>query len=264
MPRPRPKTALATLAATAFVVVFASIGGLGTASACAQIPEVPVPTLGPLDPACQRVPDTDKDGVWDYEDNCHRLYNATQLDTDQDSGSKPYEPVPLTYRDPLTGGDACDTDDDGDSVQDIADNCPKLSNKDQLDSDGDGLGNVCDPQTTVANPVAAAAARKAPKLTVGRLARSYRVAELKAGLAVPVRCSAACLLSGELRAGRTLLGRGSAGMDGGGRTFVFVRMTAKQLRRVSKARALRTTLRLVVSDDSGHKATSTRRLTLRR
>ncbi|MEA3463706.1 MAG: thrombospondin type 3 repeat-containing protein [Patescibacteria group bacterium] len=41
-------------------------------------------------------------------------------------------------------GDACDEDDDNDTILDINDNCPLLANKDQLDSDGDGLGNVCD------------------------------------------------------------------------------------------------------------------------
>ena len=35
-------------------------------------------------------------------------------------------------------------DGDGDGVIDIADNCPALSNPDQLDSDADGSGDVCD------------------------------------------------------------------------------------------------------------------------
>lgn len=35
-------------------------------------------------------------------------------------------------------------DGDGDGFEDAADNCPKVSNEDQKDSDGDGVGDVCD------------------------------------------------------------------------------------------------------------------------
>lgn len=36
-------------------------------------------------------------------------------------------------------------DSDGDGVKDVADNCPLPPNADQLDTDGDGQGDVCDP-----------------------------------------------------------------------------------------------------------------------
>jgi gliding motility-associated-like protein len=41
-------------------------------------------------------------------------------------------------------GDICDVDDDNDSVIDTRDNCPLLSNPDQADRDHDGLGDLCD------------------------------------------------------------------------------------------------------------------------
>lgn len=37
-----------------------------------------------------------------------------------------------------------DNDQDNDRVLDGSDNCPSASNTDQADTDGDGIGNVCD------------------------------------------------------------------------------------------------------------------------
>ncbi|MCK6212250.1 VCBS repeat-containing protein [Georgenia sp. EYE_87] len=47
-----------------------------------------------------------------------------------------------TDRDGL--GDVCDPDDDADAVVDTADICPLTTNEDQSDVDGDGRGDVCD------------------------------------------------------------------------------------------------------------------------
>ena len=40
-------------------------------------------------------------------------------------------------------GDVCDTDDDGDGVEDSEDNCPLTSNPDQADWNNNGVGDVC-------------------------------------------------------------------------------------------------------------------------
>ena len=41
-------------------------------------------------------------------------------------------------------GNSCDTDDDNDGILDLDDNCPLTSNADQADFDGDDIGDVCD------------------------------------------------------------------------------------------------------------------------
>jgi len=41
-------------------------------------------------------------------------------------------------------GDVCDPDDDGDTIPDASDNCPLVANSAQTDTDGDGQGDACD------------------------------------------------------------------------------------------------------------------------
>jgi hypothetical protein len=59
-----------------------------------------------------------RDGIHDDKDNCPRVANSDQLDTDNDGK-----------------GDECDTDDDNDSIPDLRDNCPLVYNPGQEDLD---------------------------------------------------------------------------------------------------------------------------------
>ncbi len=61
------------------------------------------------------IPDSDGDGVFDYEDNCDYVPNANQIDSD------------------------------GDGIGDACDNCPAVANADQADRDFNGEGNACEP-----------------------------------------------------------------------------------------------------------------------
>ncbi len=116
-----------------------------------------------VDPA-----DADGDGIGDRCDNCPTTGNATQDDADGDGAGDACDNCPTLPNDQTNSdldslGDACDncpavTNEDQadldlpltlrrDGVGDACDNCPGVLNPAQEDTDGDGLGDPCDPST---------------------------------------------------------------------------------------------------------------------
>jgi len=114
---------------------------------------------------CPRMPnprqeESDGDGVGDVCDNCRYQANPHQEDLDFDSLGDLCDNCPLAPNpwqediDADGAGDACDNclelsnrgheDFDADGVGDVCDNCPLNLNPDQRDGDGDGFGDVCD------------------------------------------------------------------------------------------------------------------------
>lgn len=90
-----------------------------------------------------------------YETGAVHIYTSSFGDTDNDNIANVRDNCPSNYNpDQLDSdgdgiGDACDPvnniDSDGDGMIDADDNCPTVANTDQLDSDGDGIGDACDP-----------------------------------------------------------------------------------------------------------------------
>ena len=101
------------------------------------------------------LPDADGDGVEDPVDNCPATPNADQVDSDSDGfgdvcDTCPFDPDNDADGDGICGDvDSCpldpENDADGDGVCGDVDNCPDVYNPGQEDSDGDGVGNACEP-----------------------------------------------------------------------------------------------------------------------
>jgi len=138
--------------------------GDGVGDACDNCVNTPNPDQSDINgngqgDACD--PDIDGDGVPNAQDNCPTVPNKNQAnhssttmgdacnpDIDGDGIPNAKDNCPLIANpDQTLPADAsgCTTDLDGDNVADQYDNCQDVKNPDQKDTDGDGLGDACDP-----------------------------------------------------------------------------------------------------------------------
>jgi hypothetical protein len=89
-------------------------------------------------------------------------------------------------------GNPCDPDDDGDGFLDVDDNCQLIANADQADTDGDGVGDVCDGEQTLPQTITFAPLSDKtfgdPAFTVSATASS--------GLPVSLVISGDCMITG--------------------------------------------------------------------
>jgi hypothetical protein len=253
--------------------------------------------------------DDDNDNVADGSDNCRTDFNPDQVDDDGDGYGNPCPPVhsdsdgiideddncdttPNPDQGDMDGdekGDACDPDRDGDRIDDPYDYCPTVyslergvdlngdgfnNHEDQSDRDGDRIGTECDPdEAVVAGPGGGGAKdRRKPRLGV-QVSRTHRLAAVRAGLIVRLRCSEACAATVELQVKRAIAKRlglkrarvfagASARLEGKGTTYAFVQFDRRVRRKLFRMRRLRSTLTAVAVDQGANRSSLTRRVSL--
>jgi len=100
--------------------------------------------------SCQgsNLPDSDNDGICDAQDSCPNLNNNNIGSTCNDGN-------PCTTNDVWLSNCSCQgsnlPDSDNDGVCDSLDNCPSITNSNQLDSNNNGIGNVCEANSNCQN-----------------------------------------------------------------------------------------------------------------
>ncbi len=98
--------------------------------------------------------DSDNDGIPDGCDNCPNTLNSDQVDADQDGKGDLCDACPQEFIDDQDGDGLCasvdicpldpDNDADHDGLCANKDNCASVSNANQEDTDGDGVGDMCE------------------------------------------------------------------------------------------------------------------------
>ncbi len=108
--------------------------------------------LCPNDDSQNEGTDTDGDGWADSCDNCPYDANHDQKDLDEDDIGDVCDEQTDSDGVPNIGyPQKCSVNDETNIITECTDNCPYNDNPDQLDEDGDGIGDVCDNCLNVVN-----------------------------------------------------------------------------------------------------------------